>query len=185
MSEGDRFSTAALRGRGVGPDNGEEVEAGGRPPAPVRGLPRRPQRFARSWPLQPTAVQLARIHARTWLVMSRWAGDQDAALLAIHELVENGVKHPTESVEGAVELGLLITEEEDLLIDVSDPDPKFADFDAAIAVEKTRGLGLVIALGGAITWGTPDPGRGKTVRVRMRPGKPLGLGQPTATVKSP
>jgi two-component sensor histidine kinase len=105
--------------------------------------------------------------------MGGWAGDQHAALLAIHELVENGVKHSVEaSADGAVALVLLITEDEDLLIDVSDPNPKFAEFAAVTTTGRATGLGLVIALGGAITWGTPDPDHGKTVRVRLRPGEP-------------
>lgn len=171
-SAGETTTGVASSGRRIDADESRAAKSERRPPASMPGRPRRPQRFARSWPLQTTTVRLARVHARTWLTIGGWAGDQHAALLAIHELVENGVKHSLNaSADDVVGLALLIAEDEDLLIDVSDPNPRFAEFDAATAGGRSTGLGLVIALGGSITWGTPDPDRGKTVRIRFRPGE--------------
>ncbi|MBT1098101.1 ATP-binding protein [Streptomyces sp. Tu102] len=130
----------------------------------------RPQRFTRSWPFQPTAVRLAAIHARTWLAAWRWAGDQDDALRVVTELVGNAVEHAADPPPGsAVELALFITEGEELLIDVSDPDPKFQGFETAVSANSSTGLGLVRVLAEDVTWGTPDIAKGKTVRVRMLP----------------
>ncbi|MFF4500352.1 ATP-binding protein [Streptomyces sp. NPDC001401] len=138
------------------------------PAAPPRLRP-----FERKWPLRPTTVRLARVHARTWLAMSRWPGDQDEALLVVQEVVENGVKHPTHvPADGVIELVLCITEDDGLLIDVADPDPRFPGFNEVIIASPHTGLGRVRALGGEVTWGTPDVERGKTVRVRMRPATP-------------
>ncbi|WP_405908729.1 ATP-binding protein [Streptomyces sp. NBC_00828] len=144
-------------------------------------LPRRPQRFERSWPLQPTADRLARIHARTWLTTWRWAGDHDEAQLVVDALMDNAVRHAVATAaENEVGLILQITEDEDLLIDVSDPDPKFEGFDEVLTAARTRaetgvqltGVALVLGLGGEITWGIPDAGSGKTVRVRMQSAAP-------------
>lgn len=145
-------------------------------------LPPRPQRFERSWPLQPTADRLARIHARTWLTTWRWAGDHDEAQLAVVLLVDNAVRHAA-STDTECEVGLVlqITEEEDLLIDVSDPDPRFEGFDEVVASARTRaetdvpltGIALLLGLGCEITWGIPDAGGGKTVLVRMSPSTPV------------
>jgi hypothetical protein len=134
------------------------------------GLPHRPQRFARSWPLQPATIRLAAIHARTWLAIWRWLGDQDNALRILRELVENAVKHPQGPPPDAqVELVLRITEDDELLMDVSDPDPTFPRFEDAVLASASTGLGLVQQLAEDITWGTPDIARGKTVRARLLP----------------
>ncbi|MFF5313217.1 ATP-binding protein [Streptomyces massasporeus] len=139
----------------------------------AKAYPRRPQRFTRRWPLRPTAVRLARIHARTWLTTWRWAGDQDEALIVIDTLMANAVKHGgTAHAQDHVELALLIDEDDNLVIGVSDPNPKFEGFAAAMAIQTKSGLSLIQALGGEITWGTPDVERGKTVQVRMRASAP-------------
>ncbi|MBC9724977.1 hypothetical protein H8R17_08385 [Streptomyces sp. TRM68367] len=62
-----------------------------------------------------------------------------------------------------------MTEDEELLIDVSDPAPKLPGFEAALSAGACTGLGMVRLLAEDITWGTPDIERGKTVRVRMLP----------------
>ncbi|MFC9502685.1 ATP-binding protein [Streptomyces sp. NPDC057002] len=132
-------------------------------------LARRPQNFARRWSLQRTAVRLARIHARTWLTTWRWAGDLDEALIVVVVLMDNAVKYAAAAnAQGCVELALVLDEDENLVICVSDPNPKFEGFTEAVAAEKRSGLGLVRALGGEITWGTPDVDSGKTVQVRMQ-----------------
>lgn len=144
-------------------------------------LPRRPHLFERSWPLGRTADRLARIHARTWLTTWRWAGDHDEAQLIVGMLVDNAVRHTTiTGSEPEVGLVLQITEDDELLVDVSDPDPKFEGFDEIVVAARTRaesgvqltGIPLVLGLGGEITWGIPDVGGGKTVRVRVKPFRP-------------
>ncbi|MCW8379836.1 ATP-binding protein [Streptomyces justiciae] len=156
----------------------EEGETG--PPA-VDDLPRRPLRFERSWPLQRTADRLARIHSRTWLTTWRWSGDHDEAQLIVGVLVDNAVRHAATTVpEPDVGLVLQIAEDDELVVDVSDPDPKFEGFDEVVVAARARadsgvrltGIPLVLGLGGDITWGIPDVGGGKTVRVRMRPAAP-------------
>ncbi len=105
--------------------------------------------------------------------MSRWPGDQDEALFIVQEVVENGVKHPRHvPADGVVELVLSVTEHGDLTIEVTDPDPRFPRFNEVISAGPITGLGRVRALGGEVTWSTPDVERGKTVRVRLRPSKP-------------
>ncbi|MFF4051955.1 ATP-binding protein [Streptomyces chartreusis] len=138
-----------------------------------------PRRFARHWPLQRTAVRLAAIHARTWLATWRWAGDQDDALRVVMELVSNAVEHVADPPPGPeVELVLSITEAEELLIDVSDPDPKFSGFEASLSAGASTGLGLVRVLAEDVAWGTPDIAKGKTVRVRMVPVRCAHRGRP-------
>lgn len=156
--------------RAVEPDEGGGVPMQGvvTPTAPPRLRP-----FERKWPLHPTTVRLARVHARTWLAMSRWPGDQDEALLIVHEVVENGVKHPAHApADGMVQLALSATEDGELEIKVTDPDPRFPLFNEVITAGTLTGLGRVRALGGEVTWGTPDAEHGKTVRVRVRPSTP-------------
>ncbi|WP_405537521.1 hypothetical protein OG787_32340 [Streptomyces sp. NBC_00075] len=101
--------------------------------------------------------------------MSAWAGDQSVAARVVTELVANTVAHVG---AGRVTLVLVVAEDEELLIQVSDPSPDFPGFDEAVAKRKATGLGLVRALGGEISLGVPPPGGGKTVEVRMRPATP-------------
>ncbi|MEU0942312.1 ATP-binding protein [Streptomyces canus] len=102
--------------------------------------------------------------------MSGWPGDQDEALLVVHETVGNGVKHPQQvPADGTVALALSIAEDGILVVEVTDPDPRFPHFNEAIIAAPVTGLGRVRALGGEITWGTPDVEHGKTVRVRLPP----------------
>ncbi|MGW4757529.1 ATP-binding protein [Streptomyces chartreusis] len=150
-----------------------ELESPPQPETAAAAAPPLLPPFARQWPLYPTTVRLARVHARTWLTMSRWPGDQDEALFIVQEVVENGVKHPTHvPADGVVELVLSVAEDGELTIEVTDPDPRFPRFNEVISTGPITGLGRVRALGGEVTWGTPDVERGKTVRVRLRPSKP-------------
>ncbi|MEV5843734.1 ATP-binding protein [Streptomyces sp. NPDC051985] len=151
----------------VGPSDGV-VQSD--PGAEGSRYPLRRQPFVRSWPLHPTAVRLAWVHARTWLAIAGWSGDQGEALLVVQEVMRNGVRHPTHApADGTVQLSLSITEDGLLVIDVTAPDPEFPGFDFALPAGPDTGLGLVRALGGEVTWGAPDVEHGKTVRVRMRP----------------
>ncbi|MEU4486599.1 ATP-binding protein [Streptomyces purpurascens] len=91
----------------------------------------------------------------------------------IDTLMGNAVEHGgTAHTQDHVELALVIHEDESLVICVSDPNPKFEGFAAAMAMEPKSGLSLVRALGGEVTWGTPDVDCGKTVQVRMRASAP-------------
>lgn len=162
-------------------DQGTGTSQEGEPNSSAHGLPRRPLRFERCWPVRPTAGRLAQIHARTWLTTWRWAGDHDEAQLAVALLMDNAVRHPTTSAQSEVGLALEITEEEELIIDVSDADPNFEGFAEVVAAARARaeiggpltGIALLLGLGGEITWGIPDIGAAKKiVRVRMRPCAP-------------
>ncbi|MEU6349628.1 ATP-binding protein [Streptomyces sp. NPDC047072] len=155
----------------VGPDGDESVhDPSDSRPAFLHGL--RP--FVRGWPVHPTAVRLARVHARTWLTMSGWPGDRDEALQVVHEIVDNAVLHPVDVLDdGMVELALSLSEDGDLVIEVTDPDPRFPGFTDAVNAGPDTGLGRVRALGGEIAWGTPDAEHGKSVRVRLRPSPPF------------
>ncbi|MGW0822538.1 ATP-binding protein [Streptomyces sp. NPDC002845] len=109
-------------------------------------VPVRPQRWAGTWPMTLGAPRLARLHTRTRLTMTAWAGDQEAATAVVAELVHNAVRHVG---TGEVTLALSVAQDEDLLIEVSDSAPEFDGFDEAVAERKQTGLGLVRALGGA------------------------------------
>lgn len=128
--------------------------------------PSRPQKWASVWPMTAGTPRLTRLRARSILAMSAWAGDRAFASRVVTELVSDAVTH---AGTGEVRLALVISENEELLIEVSDPSPEFRDFDKAVALEKATGLGLVRALGGEVSLGPPPPGGGKTVRVRLRP----------------
>lgn len=133
--------------------------------------PRRPQEFPlRSWPLQPASVRLARLHARTFLSVTEWGGDQEAAVRIVMELVDNAVQHvgPVHP-QGQVTLGMTATEDDDLIIAVTDPGCWFDGFDGAEAAQKDSGLGLVRKLGGEMSWTISESGYTKTVRVLMKP----------------
>ncbi|MFJ3365759.1 sensor histidine kinase [Streptomyces anthocyanicus] len=79
------------------------------------------------------------------------------------ELMLNAAQHVG---VGRVTLVLTVLEDQDLLIQVKDEDPHFEEFAEATAAERCSGLGLIQALGGAITWRLLDEG-GKAVQVRL------------------
>ncbi|MFM9493693.1 hypothetical protein ACKI1Q_08645 [Streptomyces galilaeus] len=64
------------------------------------------------------------------------------------------------------------TENEELLIAVTDPGCWFNGFAEAIAAQKHTGLGLVRTLGGEISWSICESAYSKTVRVLMSPSAP-------------
>ncbi|MFE7243038.1 ATP-binding protein [Streptomyces sp. NPDC057580] len=118
----------------------------------------------------PSALKLARINGRTLLMWLSWRGNQHAAIDVLYVLVNNALTHalsPGETQQGP-EVWLRVTEAHDLIIDVTDPDPEFPNFDQAIAGELGHGLWGAQRLGAAITWFPTDGG--KTVRATMRPG---------------
>ncbi|MFG2631809.1 ATP-binding protein [Streptomyces sp. NPDC048473] len=122
-------------------------------------------------PADPSALKVARISGRTMLTMLSWHGNQHAAIDVLYVLVNNALKHafsPGETPQGP-EVWLRVTEAHDLIIDVTDLDPEFPDFDQAVAGELGHGLWGAKHLGAAITWFPADAG--KTVRATMRPGR--------------
>ncbi|MFI6730980.1 ATP-binding protein [Streptomyces atratus] len=122
-------------------------------------------------PADPSALKVARINGRTILTTLSWHGNQHAAIDVLYVLVNNALKHALSPGEFAQDLDvwLRITEAHDLIIDVTDPDPAFPDFDQAVAGELGHGLWGAKHLGAAITWFPADAG--KTVRATMRPGR--------------
>lgn len=120
-------------------------------------------------PPDPSALKMARINGRTKLTMLNWQGNQHGAVNVLYVLVNNALRHglPPGTTQGP-EIWLRITETHDLIIDVTDPDPTFPDFDLAIAGHLGQGLWGARQLGASITW-FPDGERGKTVRATMRP----------------
>lgn len=112
--------------------------------------------------------RLARLHARTRLGMMGWSGTQEAAVRVITEIVRNAVQHVG---RGMVTLTMHVDEDDVLLLDVTDPCPGRDGLDEALAGRDRTGLWLVRQLGGEVAWFPAESGSGKTIRVRMRPGK--------------
>ncbi|MDQ0956009.1 anti-sigma regulatory factor (Ser/Thr protein kinase) [Streptomyces phaeochromogenes] len=75
-----------------------------------------------------------------------------------------GPQHP----EGQLVLDLIVTDDETLLIAVTDPSPAFPDFLTAITAQKSTGLANIRELGGETTWRPSDDGDTKTVQVLIR-----------------
>ncbi|MFI5807277.1 ATP-binding protein [Streptomyces sp. NPDC051561] len=115
------------------------------------------------------SVRLVRIHVRRNLVLWQWPGDvQDATLIA-SELAANAVRHGW--VHGhELWLRLAVLDGGELLIDVSDPVRHFPAggerSDPGEDAESGRGLHVVRALGGEISWFLREH-CGKTVRVGL------------------
>ena len=120
------------------------------------------------------SVRLVRIHVRRNLTLWRWPGDvQDATLIA-SELAANAVRHGW--VHGhELWLRLAVLDSGVPLIDVSDPVRHFPAGGGEAAsgedAESGRGLYVVRALGGEISWFLREY-CGKTVRVRLPPPRP-------------
>ncbi|MFG2022323.1 hypothetical protein [Streptomyces sp. NPDC048825] len=84
----------------------------------------RPQKWSRRFSIQPEAVRLARIYARTRLTMTSWSGDQESATFIVSGLVKNVIEHVgPQHPEGELALDLVVAEDETLLITVTDPSP--------------------------------------------------------------
>ncbi|WP_328863262.1 ATP-binding protein [Streptomyces sp. NBC_00306] len=128
----------------------------------------------RKFEAQPNTPQLARLHGRTRLTMARWPGNQEAAVVVAGLLTANAVVHANPGPLGdrrCLSLRLTVTEDDELLIDVSDPLPQFPDFAAAVAGERGRGLWQVARLGCDLSWFLTGDGDGKVVRARMTVGR--------------
>jgi len=89
--------------------------------------------------------------------------------------VQNAVDHGlTPEHTGTISARLSINEENQLNIDVSDPNPHFPAFEAAVRGERGRGLWDVQRLRAEVTWFRPpnrnSSSRGKTVRATLTDG---------------
>ncbi|MXM62142.1 hypothetical protein GR925_01410 [Streptomyces sp. HUCO-GS316] len=70
-----------------------------------------------------------------------------------------------------VTLTMSVDEDDVLLVDVTDPSPGRDGLDETLAGSNGTGLWLVRQLGGEVSWLVTEAGSGKTIRVRMQPGK--------------
>jgi hypothetical protein len=113
-----------------------------------------------------------RITARALLTVLSWPGDHSVAVDVLHCLVDNASKHglaPGQTGK-ALSACLRVTEAHELIIDVTDPNPTFPNFDQAIAKQSGRGLGVVARHGGVLAWFVTPQADAKTVRAALRPG---------------
>ncbi|KAF3470068.1 hypothetical protein [Streptomyces sp. Tu 3180] len=103
-----------------------------------------------------------------------WNGDVLRAVEVAARLVDNGVRHGTPDglalSERQLSLSAALEAAGALVIDVSDQNPAFPNFDAAVRGKKGRGLRQVARLGARVTRFLPQEGPGKTVRAVLVPG---------------
>lgn len=121
-----------------------------------------------------SVVAMARLQARYKLTMVGWPGIIQDAVDVLHCLVDNAVAYGLTSGQSGENLGacLRVTEAHELLIDVTDPNPTFSDFDKATSGELgPRSLCEIAALGADLSWFATADFAGKTVRATMRPGR--------------
>ncbi|MFD5182474.1 ATP-binding protein [Streptomyces sp. NPDC058372] len=116
-------------------------------------------RWAGEFAPRRSSVSEARRTTRRLLPLIGFAGDHDAAVLIVSELVTNAVNQP--QGEGTTLLMRLSVSEGALTIGVCDhspaePRPSSAPMDAK--AESGRGLLLVTALGATVTWETRGGG---------------------------
>ncbi|MER5376249.1 ATP-binding protein [Streptomyces sp. NPDC002553] len=123
-----------------------------------------------------SAVRAARWWTRSIFPALRWAGPVVQAVEVVALLVDNAVRHGTPEYAETQTLLLrtAVNAAGDLIIDVSDLNPSFRDFDAAARGERGRGLAQVAGLGARVTWFLHHEGPGKTVRAVL-PAGPVDL----------
>ncbi|MEV5762710.1 ATP-binding protein [Streptomyces tendae] len=123
-------------------------------------------------PADPSAVKIARVCGRTRLTMLDWPGNGHAAIAVLGTLVSNAVAHGLTPGRTGQSLSarLGVTEDQELVIDVTDPNPLFPNF--AEAIDGTVGGGLWSAQrhGARLSWFVPSGFGGKTVRAVFQPG---------------
>ncbi|MEU8531092.1 ATP-binding protein [Streptomyces sp. NPDC048629] len=120
------------------------------------------------------ASMSARISARELLTRVQWPGNVHAAVGVLNALVENAVEHGLTAGATGQRLGacLRVTEAQDLLIEVTDPNPTFPNFDQAVAGEEEgRGLWRAKQHGAQLVWFVDSDAASKTVRATLRPGR--------------
>lgn len=124
----------------------------------------------------------ARVHTRTQLTMARWTGDIEYAAQIAARVMDNAARHSAPPPRSRLHLRLAIIATAELLIEVTDLLPAFADFTEAIKWEpvegeRPRGLWVVRQLGGRLSYAVADDGRSKTVQALM-PAAPASEGAP-------
>lgn len=119
-----------------------------------------------------SAVNLARVKARSHLTVLGWRGSVHGATDVIGRLVDNAVRHGLTlgDAEQRLRLRLAVTESHELVVDVEDPNPQFRHFGTAIEGERGRGLWEAKRLGAQVTWFLRQDAVGKTVRATLNPG---------------
>lgn len=91
-----------------------------------------------------TGVKLltrVRIQARALLTVLSWPGDHRVAVDVLHCLVDNAARYGSPGQTGKDLSACQRVTEHELLIDVTDPNPAFPDFDRAVAAETGHSLG--------------------------------------------
>jgi hypothetical protein len=130
--------------------------------------------FTTQLPGDSRALHLSRMWTRRIVTVLGWRGDVLRAVEVVARLVDNGVRHGLPDsllpCEQQLSLRAAIEAAGCLVIDVSDLNPAFPDFDAAVRGEKGRGLWQVARLGARMTRFLPEEGPGKTVRATLAAG---------------
>lgn len=122
-------------------------------------------------PPDPSAVTIARISGRTKLTMLDWPGNVHAAIDVLSCLVDNAVAYGLTAGRAGQGLSarLGITEARELIIDVTDPNPKFPNFTEAVDGTTGRGLWNARQHGARLSWFIASDFDGKTVRATLEP----------------
>ncbi|MGW7410204.1 hypothetical protein ACWGI9_42140 [Streptomyces sp. NPDC054833] len=100
----------------------------------------------------------ARLRVRTRLTVAHWPGNIDAAARVADKLVDNAIRHakPFGPGEGWIELRLTVPSRTDeLLIEVDDASPEFADFNEAMSATPSApppGLWWIRHYQGTLSW---------------------------------
>lgn len=132
------------------------------------------------WSTRLPANLRIRREARAWtrmrLTMSHWHGDVEAAARVVAELADNAAKHGRPFFDGSVILRLSIAPQTgELLVEVDDADPAFANFEEVQSgsCRSDSGLGFVQWQRAKINWhvSQDDDGTvlGKTVQAILAP----------------
>ncbi|MEU0744749.1 ATP-binding protein [Streptomyces sp. NPDC006134] len=124
-------------------------------------------------PANPSAVMAARIAGRTRLTMLDWPGNGHTAVDVLGCLVDNAVAYSLTPGKAGQKLSarLGVTEAHELVIDVTDPSPRFPNFTDAIDGTLGRSLWKARELGARVSWFVTPDFEGKTVRAIIKPGE--------------
>lgn len=118
------------------------------------------------------ALRAGRRWIRECLPALGWAGSVLDAAEVITRLLDNGVRHgqPDDpSAQSLLVLRVAVSNEGELVIDVTDLNPSFPAFDAAARGERGLGLRRVREHGARVEWFLHHEGHGKTVRALLPP----------------
>ncbi|MEV5880792.1 hypothetical protein AB0L75_42805 [Streptomyces sp. NPDC052101] len=118
------------------------------------------------------AVRVGRVWIRAMLPTLGWMGSTLQAAEVVARLVSNGVRHglPNHTTTHTLLLRAAVDEAGNLLIDVTDLNRSFPDFEAAVRGEQGGGLRQIAQLGAQVSWFLHHEGPGKTVRAVLSRG---------------